>query len=170
MAANSFFFLIIVFFVTIHFPSLSHASNHRQSTVELWCVAKNNADTNALQFALDWACGQGGANCRPIQPGGSCYDSADITRTASYAFNDYYLKHGLTDDTCNFDNTAALTSLNPSHGSCKFQSSSSVRNNGSSPGLNPASGDLNGGGGGDLVAVRVNLVAFFAVSFFFLLY
>lgn len=84
------------------------------ATVELWCVAKNNADDAALQSAIDWACGPGGASCGPIQTGGPCYDASDILRTASFAFNDYFLKHGMTDDSCNFANSAALTSLNPS--------------------------------------------------------
>lgn len=93
--------------------ALSTAQNSVVTT-ELWCVAKNNAEDSALQSALDWACGAGGANCSPIQPGAPCYDASDIQNTASYAFNDYFLKNGMTDDSCNFDNTAALTSLNPS--------------------------------------------------------
>ncbi|KAJ6379364.1 hypothetical protein OIU76_016067 [Salix suchowensis] len=85
------------------------------ATRDLWCVAKNNAADQVLQEAIDWTCGAGGANCGPIQQGGACYDSTDIQRTASWAFNDYYLKNGLTDDACYFSNTAALTSLNPSN-------------------------------------------------------
>jgi len=81
---------------------------------ELWCVAKNNAEDAALQTALDWACGAGGADCGPIQNGGPCYDVNSVQNTASYAFNDYFLKHGLTDDSCSFNNNAAVTSLNPS--------------------------------------------------------
>lgn len=81
---------------------------------ELWCVAKNNAEDAALQGALDWACGPGSADCSPIQRGGPCYFPSDIETMASYAFNSYYLKHGLTDDSCYFSNTAALTSLSPS--------------------------------------------------------
>lgn len=77
-------------------------------------MAKNNAEDAALQSALDWACSSGGADCTPIQQGGPCYDPTDIQRMASFAFNDYFLKHGLTEDSCNFDNAAALTSLNPS--------------------------------------------------------
>ncbi|KAF8413790.1 hypothetical protein HHK36_001783 [Tetracentron sinense] len=93
-------------------------------TVEVWCVAKNNAEDTALQTALDWACGPGGSDCRPIQLDGPCYDPKDIQKTASYAFNDYFLRNGLTQDSCRFDNTAALTSLNPSHHNCKFPSRS----------------------------------------------
>ncbi|KAL2496824.1 PLASMODESMATA CALLOSE-BINDING PROTEIN 5 [Forsythia ovata] len=97
---------------------------------ELWCVAKNNAADDALQSSLDWACGPGGANCGPIQKGGPCYDPSDLQRTASFAFNDYFVKHGLTEDSCSFSNSAALTSLNPSHNNCKFPSSSLSRSNG----------------------------------------
>uniref|UniRef100_A0A2P2J3E2 X8 domain-containing protein n=1 Tax=Rhizophora mucronata TaxID=61149 RepID=A0A2P2J3E2_RHIMU len=116
---------------------------------DLWCVAKNNAQDQQLQASIDWACGPGGADCGPIQQGGSCYVPGDIQTMASWAFNDYYLKHGLTDDACYFSNTAALTSLNPSHGNCKFPSSSSV-NNGSvsgsteTIGVSPDSADLSG--------------------------
>ncbi|CAI9089272.1 OLC1v1023819C1 [Oldenlandia corymbosa var. corymbosa] len=107
---------------------------------ELWCVAKNNAQDSVLQTALDWACGQGGANCSPIQRGGPCYDASDIQRTASFAFNDYYLKHGMTEDSCNFSNSADVTSLNPSYGSCKFPSSKSAINGN-------VSGSVSSGGG-----------------------
>lgn len=114
---------------------------------DLWCVAKNNAADQALQESIDWACGPGGANCGPIQQGGLCYDSSDIQRTASWAFNDYYLKNGLTDDACYFSNTAALTSLNPSFDKCKFPSSLSVNNGSASSStgtiqMRPDSADL----------------------------
>lgn len=91
-------------------------------------MAKNNAEDAALQSALDWACGAGGANCGPIQQGGPCYDPTDIQTMASYAFNDYFLRSGLTEDGCNFANNAALTSLNPSTDKCKLPSSFTVKN------------------------------------------
>ncbi|KFK35036.1 hypothetical protein AALP_AA5G225700 [Arabis alpina] len=96
--------------------------------VELWCVAKNNADDSSLRTAIDWACGQGGADCGPIQQGGPCNDPADIQKMASVVFNNYYLKNGLADEACNFDNNAALTSINPSQGTCKFPSSKRLGN------------------------------------------
>ena len=87
---------------------------------ELWCVAKNNAEDSSLQTAIDWACGQGGADCGPIQQGRACNDPTDIQKMASYVFNNYYLKNGLADDACNFNNNAALTSINPSKVSIFF--------------------------------------------------
>lgn len=118
---------------------------------ELWCVAKNNAEDAALQSALDWACGAGGADCSPIQHGGPCYDANNVQNTASYAFNDYFLKHGLTDDSCNFDNNAAITTLNPSHDNCKFPSSLTVGNGSFSGSIIPTAGlgpseNMNGNG------------------------
>ncbi|KAF3519582.1 hypothetical protein DY000_02061681 [Brassica cretica] len=106
---------------------------------ELWCVAKNNAEDASLQTAIDWACGQGGADCSPIQQGRACNDPTDIQKMASYVFNNYYLKNGLADDACNFNNNAALTSINPSkvkeladtlrgQGTCRYPSSKRVSN------------------------------------------
>ncbi|XP_022930875.1 PLASMODESMATA CALLOSE-BINDING PROTEIN 5-like isoform X1 [Cucurbita moschata] len=116
---------------------------------ELWCVAKNNADDASLQSALDWACGAGGSDCSPIQPSGACYDASSVQTMASFAFNDYFLKHGMTDDSCFFQNSAAITSLNPSYGNCRFPSSSLRNGNFSSQstsvGLGPSE-DLSGSG------------------------
>lgn len=92
----------------------SKSQNDGVPAQELWCVARNNADDAALQAAINWACSAGGADCAPIQQGGPCYDPSNILNTASYAFNDYFRKHGLSDDSCNFDNNAAITSINPS--------------------------------------------------------
>ncbi|KAL6603967.1 hypothetical protein ACP70R_044328 [Stipagrostis hirtigluma subsp. patula] len=96
---------------------------------QLWCVAKNNAEDGALQSAVDWACGpDGGADCRAIQQGGACYDPPDLQARASYAFNDYFLRAGgaANPAACNFSGSAALTALNPSHGSCVFPSRSNL--------------------------------------------
>ncbi|XVF14633.1 hypothetical protein REPUB_Repub09cG0078000 [Reevesia pubescens] len=126
--SHNLFLPLIVCVILVSLPLSIAQHGGRTVVTELWCVAKNNAEDAALQGALDWACGQGGADCSRIQQGGPCYDPSDVQKTASYAFNDYYLKHGLTDDACSFSNTAALTSLNPSHGDCKFPSSKTVSN------------------------------------------
>ncbi|KAG6471666.1 hypothetical protein ZIOFF_069112 [Zingiber officinale] len=88
-----------------------------------YCVARAGADTTALTSGLNWACGPGGANCSPIQPGQACYVANNLTAIASYAYNDYYQKSRATGGTCNFSNTATLTPNNPSFGNCIFSGS-----------------------------------------------
>lgn len=80
----------------------------------LFCVANQNADPNALQVGLNWACGPGGADCSAIQPGQPCYDSNNLAAVASYAYNDYYQRTQATGGTCSFNNTAMTTTNDPS--------------------------------------------------------
>ncbi|KAL8460815.1 hypothetical protein ACS0TY_032354 [Phlomoides rotata] len=90
-----------------------------------WCIANSGASQTALQVALDYACGFGGADCSGIQPGGPCYEPTTLHDHASYAFNSYYQKNPIP-TSCAFGGTAQLTTTDPSHGSCKFASSSST--------------------------------------------
>lgn len=78
-----------------------------------WCVASPSASQISLQVALDYACGYGGTDCSPIQPGGNCYNPNSIHDHASYAFNKYYQKNPLP-NSCNFGGTAVISSTNPS--------------------------------------------------------
>ncbi|KAH7682290.1 X8 domain-containing protein [Dioscorea alata] len=143
--------LLFLFFIS----SLSARANPQEKDdagagaagMPLWCVAKNNAEDSALQSALDWACGQGGADCSQIQPGGPCFQSKDVQSLASFAFNDYFLRRGSSPSDCDFAGSAALTSLDPSSGSCRFPSSS-LAGNGNFVGstntsLGPYGADLN---------------------------
>ncbi|KAL2325630.1 hypothetical protein Fmac_024688 [Flemingia macrophylla] len=90
-----------------------------------WCVAKQGASESALQSALDYACGMGGADCSQIQQGGSCYSPVTLQSHASFAFNSYYQKNPAP-TSCDFGGTATLVNTNPSSGSCIFPSSSSA--------------------------------------------
>ncbi|XWS19790.1 hypothetical protein CRYUN_Cryun31cG0046600 [Craigia yunnanensis] len=88
-----------------------------------WCVANQGASPTAIQVAIDYACGYGGADCSAIQPGGSCYEPNTIHDHASYAFNDYYQKHPAP-TSCVFGGTAQLTNTDPSTGNCHYAASS----------------------------------------------
>lgn len=85
-----------------------------------WCIANPAADPVALQAALDYACGQGGADCAPIQTGQPCFLPESLQHHSSYAFNQYFQTQKKSGGTCNFGGTAQLTSENPSSGTCVF--------------------------------------------------
>ncbi|KAL3522635.1 hypothetical protein ACH5RR_015469 [Cinchona calisaya] len=96
-------------------------TNPPASSGAAWCIANPTASQTALQVALDYACGYGGADCSGIQPGSSCYDPNTEKDHASYAFNDYYQKNPIP-TSCVFGGTAQLTYTDPSYGNCHFAS------------------------------------------------
>ncbi|KAF5739925.1 hypothetical protein HS088_TW12G01139 [Tripterygium wilfordii] len=97
-----------------------------------WCVGKTGASETALQAALDYACGIGGADCSMIQQGGSCYNPNTLQNHASYAFNSYYQKNPQP-TSCDFGGAANIVNTNPSTGTCIYPSSSSPSSSTSSP-------------------------------------
>ncbi|KAF5180143.1 Glucan endo-1,3-beta-glucosidase [Thalictrum thalictroides] len=94
------------------------------SSQGVFCIAKHDADSKSLETGLDWACGQGKANCLSIQVGRPCYEPDTLQNHASFAYNDYYQRTKSSGGTCDFGGTAMITSADPSHGSCVFTGSS----------------------------------------------
>ncbi|CAM6112507.1 unnamed protein product [Calypogeia fissa] len=105
----------------------------RQLVDKSWCVAKPDADTNALQSALDWACSSGGADCSTIQVGQSCFLPNTIVAHASYAFNSYYQKESWASGSCSFGGVAQITTSDPSSATCLYSSSTSANGTPSTP-------------------------------------
>ncbi|XP_021685557.2 PLASMODESMATA CALLOSE-BINDING PROTEIN 3 [Hevea brasiliensis] len=99
-----------------------------------WCIASPTASETALQVALDYACGYGGADCSAVQSGASCYNPNTVRDHASYAFNDYYQKNPIP-TSCVFGGTAQLINTDPSNGNCHFASPKSTPS--LSPPVNP---------------------------------
>ncbi|KAD5803680.1 hypothetical protein E3N88_15040 [Mikania micrantha] len=94
-------------------------------TVATWCVVRSEASREALQAALDYACGAG-ADCVPIQPSGLCFLPNTIQAHASYAFNSYYMRRSMAPGSCDFAGTATIAKTDPSYGSCNFPASPSM--------------------------------------------
>ncbi|KAJ6896614.1 glucan endo-1,3-beta-glucosidase 7-like [Populus alba x Populus x berolinensis] len=84
-----------------------------------WCVPKTGASDAQLQASLDYACGQG-VDCGPIQPGGACFIPDTLASHAAYAINLYYQASAKNPWNCDFSETAALTSKNPSYNGCTY--------------------------------------------------
>ncbi|KAK7406460.1 hypothetical protein VNO78_08086 [Psophocarpus tetragonolobus] len=87
---------------------------------KLWCVAKPSVPEETLQQAMDYACGEGGADCMEITPLGNCYYPDTVVAHASYAFNSYWQKHKRNGGTCSFGGTAMLINSDPSFLHCRF--------------------------------------------------
>ncbi|KAI5074488.1 hypothetical protein GOP47_0010449 [Adiantum capillus-veneris] len=114
------------------------------TTTQLYCVAKVGADPDALQIALDWACGIGRSNCSEIQPGQLCYEPDTVEAHASFAFDSYYQNNNRVVGSCDFNGVATVSTTNPSNGVCIFpgssaNSTSNTRTNGTANSTMPNS-------------------------------
>ncbi|KAI3826634.1 hypothetical protein L1987_00684 [Smallanthus sonchifolius] len=98
---------------------------YSQITAATWCVVRSEASREALQAALDYACGAG-ADCVPLQPSGLCFLPNTIQAHASYAFNSYYMRRSMAPGSCDFAGTATVAKTDPSYGSCNYPASPSM--------------------------------------------
>ncbi|CAN8324312.1 unnamed protein product [Cochlearia groenlandica] len=94
-----------------------------RSSSALWCVARFDVTSQALQVALDYACAAG-ADCAPIQPiNGLCFLPNTVQAHASYAFNSYFQRRAMAPGSCNFAGTSTIAKTDPSYGSCVYPNS-----------------------------------------------
>ncbi|KAK6162947.1 hypothetical protein DH2020_002788 [Rehmannia glutinosa] len=104
--------------------SLSDSDILGANSSTVFCIARQGADESSLRDGINWACGQGQANCAAIQQGQPCFVPDTLQNHASYAYNDYYQRMRSSGGTCDFGGSATLTNVDPSYGSCRFTGSS----------------------------------------------
>ncbi|GFP79096.1 glucan endo-1 3-beta-glucosidase 13 [Phtheirospermum japonicum] len=112
-----------VYDIPLTAEGLQNAGNHNMNNEsrtqvpglagQTWCVASDKAEEKKLQEALDYACGEGGADCRWIQPGSTCYNPNTLVNHASYAFNSYYQKNYRKSGSCDFGGAAYVVTQSP---------------------------------------------------------
>ncbi|KAE8704862.1 zinc finger protein ZAT10-like [Hibiscus syriacus] len=85
---------------------------------KLWCVAKPSVPSDTLQEAMDYACGEGGADCKELMTNENCFYPDTMVAHASYAFNSYWQKTKRDGGTCNFGGTAMIINADPTKHSC----------------------------------------------------
>ncbi|KAF5743447.1 O-Glycosyl hydrolases family 17 protein [Tripterygium wilfordii] len=84
-----------------------------------WCLPRTGADMEALQRNIDYVCGLG-MDCGAIKEGGECFLPNTVPAHAAYAMNVYYQASGKNDYDCDFEETGAITNVDPSYGMCKY--------------------------------------------------
>ncbi|KAL0542510.1 hypothetical protein IC582_022624 [Cucumis melo] len=95
-------------------PSRSTVSESKR-----WCVPKTEASVEALQRNIDYVCGLG-LDCGPIQENGPCYAPNTVRGHAAYVMNAYFQATEGKEFDCDFDQTGALTTVDPSYGKCRY--------------------------------------------------
>lgn len=78
-----------------------------------FCVAKPEASDAALQANIDYVCSKG-ADCKPIQAGGACFDPNSVRAHAQFIMNSYYQTNGRNAFNCDFSGTGVITTKDPS--------------------------------------------------------
>ncbi|THF99671.1 hypothetical protein TEA_008059 [Camellia sinensis var. sinensis] len=110
--------VVVVAMPVLFLMDLSLSTNNGGRVEATWCMTKSDASDQALQTALDYACGAR-ADCAPIQSSGLCYLPNTLQSHVSYAFNSYYQRRGNAPGSCDFSDTATVTRTDPSYGFVK---------------------------------------------------
>ena len=79
----------------------------------LYCVCKDGVGDQALQKAIDYACGAG-ADCTPILQNGACFQPNTVKDHCNYAVNSYFQRKGQAQGSCDFSGAATPSQTPPS--------------------------------------------------------
>ncbi|XVF10108.1 hypothetical protein REPUB_Repub07fG0154500 [Reevesia pubescens] len=97
-------------------PTTAPMNPKPRSKGKQWCLPKTGADENALQRNIDYVCGLG-LDCGPIQEDGACFLPNTVRAHAAFAMNVYYQSSKKNEYDCDFEQTGAITNVDPSNSS-----------------------------------------------------
>ncbi|XWS50319.1 hypothetical protein CRYUN_Cryun12cG0078300 [Craigia yunnanensis] len=100
-------------------PTAAPLNPAPRSKGKQWCHPKTDADENALQRNIDYVCGLG-LDCGPIQEDGACFLPNTVRAHAAFAMNVYYQSTEKNEYDCDFEQTGAITDVDPSYGKCLY--------------------------------------------------
>nr|CAB3497485.1 unnamed protein product [Digitaria exilis] len=105
--------------------ALPPATNDRPYPGPLWCVVRTDkgpVNETAVREQAAAACKDKAGLCDAVRPGGACYLPNTVAAHASYVFSAHW--NSFTEDYggCYFAGLAVETTVDPSHGSCRFPS------------------------------------------------
>ncbi|KAL6909398.1 hypothetical protein ACP4OV_001679 [Aristida adscensionis] len=106
------------------YPPLPPAPNDRPYPGRLWCVAATAGNETALREQMATACAaeKAAGLCDAVRPGGECHLPDTAAAHASYVFSAYWSRFSDDYGSCYFGGLAVETTVDPSHGSCRFPS------------------------------------------------
>ncbi|KAF5752056.1 hypothetical protein HS088_TW02G01076 [Tripterygium wilfordii] len=98
-----------------------------------YCLCKDGVGDQALQKAIDYACGAG-ADCTQILQNGPCYQPNTVKDHCNYAVNSYYQRKGQATGSCDFSGSATVSANPPTTAAsgCSYPSSASNTGTGTS--------------------------------------
>ncbi|KAF5745750.1 Glucan endo-1 3-beta-glucosidase-like protein [Tripterygium wilfordii] len=107
-----------------------------------YCLCKDGVGDQALQKAIDYACGNG-ADCTPIVQNAPCYQPNTVKDHCNYAVNSYYQKKSQATGSCDFSGAATVSANPPTTAAsgCSYPSSPGNTGTGTStPTTTPTTG------------------------------
>ncbi|ONM19538.1 probable glucan endo-1,3-beta-glucosidase A6 [Zea mays] len=108
------------------YPPLPPATNDQPYRGPLWCVVRTaGINETAVREQVAAVCDDDEAEdalCDPVRPGGACFLPNTVAAHASYVFSAHWNRFSEDYGACYFDGWGMETTIDPSHGSCKFPS------------------------------------------------
>ncbi|CAN6909825.1 unnamed protein product [Brassica oleracea var. botrytis] len=109
--------LLLVIFIILSVIAVHHLP---VASSKQWCIANSTATDAELMLNIYLGCEHKFVNCKPIYPGGSCFDPDTLISHASFVMNAFFQLHNRTKEFCGYNNTGIITTTDPSYGSCVY--------------------------------------------------